>query len=277
MLTARQPRLTVVDLAPKIGSEVQADVQTLLSGVHAAQIRALLEARGILAFRELKLTDEQQVAFTRTLGPIVDEGENNIYKVTMDPLENAGAEYLKGAFFWHIDGTLQETPILASLLSCWRLAPVGGDTEFCNTYAAYDDLPESEQKALEKLQVVHTLEAAQRYVKPEPSYAELQAWRSRAAPATLPLVWKHRSGRRSLVLGSTAAHVIGMSSDDSSALLCRLRDQATQPHYIYRHQWRLGDLVIWDNTGTMHRALPYPLDGGRMMHRTKLQGEESFA
>ena len=79
------------------------------------------------------------------------------------------------------------------------------------------------------------------------------------------------------MLGVTAAYVVGMSWEDSSELLCKLRDHATQPEFVYRHEWRVGDLVMWDNTGTMHRALPYPHDSGRMMHRTKLQGEEAFA
>ncbi len=266
----------VAGLTRRIGSEIKTDVPTLLNGEHAGRIRDLLEERGVLAFRELGLTDEQQIAFTKTLGTIVDEGENNIYKVTMDPTENDAAEYLKGAFFWHIDGTMQKTPIFASIMSCWRTSPTGGQTEFANTYAAYDDLPESQKLALDGLRIVHSFEASQRYVNPEPSYAELQAWRKRAGTNTLPLIWKHRSGRKSLVLGSTAAYVAGMSPEDSSDLLCRLRDYATQPQYMYRHEWKTGDLVIWDNTGTMHRALPYALDCGRMMHRTKLQGEESF-
>jgi alpha-ketoglutarate-dependent taurine dioxygenase len=276
MLSTRQRKLTAIELCPRVGSEIKADVQSLLGGAYAAQIRALLEQRGVIAFRDLKLTDQQQVVFTKTLGTIVDEGENNVYKVTLDPTENAAAEYLKGAFFWHIDGTMQKTPIFASIMSSWRLSPTGGQTEFANTYAAYEDLPESEKKALDQLQVVHSLEASQRYVNPEPSYADFQSWRKRAGTNTLPLVWKHLSGRNSLVLGSTAAYVVGMSPEDSAELLCRLRDFATRPQFVYRHEWTLGDLVIWDNTGTMHRALPYPLDSGRMMHRTKLQGEESF-
>jgi alpha-ketoglutarate-dependent taurine dioxygenase len=277
MLAATQSSLRVIDLTPQIGSEIQADVQTLLSGQCGADIRALLEARGVIVIREIGFTDAQQVAFTRALGTLIDEGVNNIFKVTLDPMENAGAEYLKGAFFWHIDGTLQKVPVLASLLSCWRLAPAGGQTEFCNTYAAYEDLPEDEKSALDQLQVVHSQESAQRYVNPEPSYADLRTWRTRVASSTLPLVWKHRSGRKSLVLGSTAGYVVGKSWEDSAELLCRLRSHATQPQYVYRHEWKVGDLVIWDNTGTMHRALAYALDSGRMMHRTKLQGEEPFA
>jgi alpha-ketoglutarate-dependent taurine dioxygenase len=273
---ASRETFAAVDLTPRIGSEIRADLGTLLSGAVSAEIRELLEQRGVLAFREIDLSDEEQVLFTKTLGHIVDEGENHIYKITMDSGENAQADYLKGAFFWHIDGTMSDVPNLASLLSGRRLSPSGGDTEFANTYAAYDDLPESEKRAIDGLRVVHMLEVSQRYWHPEPSYAELRAWQRRP-PRTLPLVWKHRSGRKSLVLGATASHVEGMDLREGWALLTRLRDWATQPQFVYRHEWRVGDLVIWDNTGTMHRALPYALDSGRLMHRTKLHGEEPFA
>lgn len=263
------------DLEPRIGTAIEADAGALLSGKHSAEIRAMLEQRGVIAFPGINLTDEQQVAFTRTLGTIVEEGEGNIYKITMDPTENTQAEYLKGAFFWHIDGTMSDMPILASIMSARRLSPVGGDTLFSNTYAAFDDLPVSEQKALEKLKVVHMLETSQRYVTPEPSWEMLQDWQQ-YPPRTLPLVWTHRSGRKSLVLGSTASHVEGMDLREGWALLTRLRDYATQEQFVYTHKWTVGDMVIWDNTGTMHKATAYPLDSGRMMHRTKLEGEESF-
>ena len=98
-----------------------------------------------------------------------------------------------------------------------------------------------------------------------------------AGQNSLPLVWKHRSDRKSLVLGATALQVEGMPYPESEALLVRLRDWATQPRFVYRHEWQLGDMVIWDNTGTMHRALPYDYESGRLMHRTKLEGEEAFA
>jgi alpha-ketoglutarate-dependent taurine dioxygenase len=266
----------VTDLAPRIGSSIEADFNTLLSGSRAADIRALLEARGVLVFPDLNLTDEEQVLFTKTLGAIVEEGEGNVYKVTMDEGENANAAYLRGAFYWHIDGTSSERPILSSIMSGRRLSPTGGETEFSNTYAAYDDLPEPDKIALADVRVVHLFEVSQRYWNPEPTWSEMQAWQ-KYPPHTLPLVWKHRSGRKSLVLGCTASHVEGMDLREGWGLLVRLRDWATQPQFVYRHIWRVGDLVMWDNTGTMHRALPYAFDSGRMMHRTKLHGEESFS
>jgi alpha-ketoglutarate-dependent taurine dioxygenase len=90
---------------------------------------------------------------------------------------------------------MSDTPVLASIMSARRLAPVGGETEFSNTYAAYEQLPVAEKEKLDKLRVVHSFEATQRYVKPEPSYAELQDWQRRGSN-TLPLVWNHRSGRK---------------------------------------------------------------------------------
>lgn len=278
MSTIMRTRFEVADLSPKIGSEIRTDKETLLSGEKANEIRELLERRGVMAFRQINLSDEEQVEFTKTLGTFArEDGEGEgVYPITMDPKINPVAEYLKGAFFWHIDGTMSDKPILASIMSSRRLAPEGGETEFCNTYAAWDDLPDEEKKELEALKVVHAFWRSQLYVHPEPSYELLKAWQSRGQNV-LPLVWKHRSGRKSLVIGSTALQVLGMDMRESEALLVRLRDWATQPQFVYRHEWTLGDLVIWDNTGTMHRALPYDHASGRLMHRTKLEGEEAFA
>ncbi len=136
--------------------------------------------------------------------------------------------------------------------------------------------PRTEKREIEHLKVVHAMWRSQLYWRPEPSHAELQNW-MKMGTNTLPLVWKHRSGRQSLVLGCTALQVEGMGIMESEDLLVRLRDWATQPRFCYRHTWSLGDMVIWDNTGTMHRALPYDHNSGRLMHRTKLEGEEAFA
>ncbi len=266
-----QTSFEVIDLSPNIGSEIRADKQTLLSGRYSRDIRALLEQRGVLLMRAIDLSDEEQLDFTATLGPVVKE--QKIFKISMDPAITPSVEYVKGAFYWHIDGTTLELPMFAALMSGRKLAPVGGQTEFCNTYAAYDALPAEDKALYEKLKVVHLFEAAQRYVNPEPSYEMLKSWQKFPAK-TLPLVWTHRSGRKSLVLGSTASHVEGMDIRDGWALLARLRDWATQPQFVYRHEWTVGDLVIWDNTGTMHRALPYPMDCGRQMHRTQISGDE---
>jgi alpha-ketoglutarate-dependent taurine dioxygenase len=165
------------------------------------------------------------------------------------------------------------TPILASVLSAKRVAPSGGQTEWASTCAAYAALPENERSAIDTLRVVHANWALARHSNPEPTYAEFQ--QSRRGPSqSRPLVWKQKSGRRSLVIGSTAAYVEGLDPLDSLDLLIRLRDWATQPQFVYRHEWKPGDMVIWDNTASLHRARPYELNCGRLMHRSMLRGEE---
>ena len=107
----------------------------------------------------------------------------------------------------------------------------------------------------------------------DPSPEEVAVWRSRPSKEH-PLVWTHQSGRRSLVLGATASHVVGLDLEEGRALLDDLLERSTTPERIYRHQWEVGDLVIWDNRGVLHRACPYDAASPRDMHRTTLHGDE---
>jgi alpha-ketoglutarate-dependent taurine dioxygenase len=91
------------------------------------------------------------------------------------------------------------------------------------------------------------------------------------------LVWEHRDGRKSLVLGATADHVVGMQPDESRALLDELLAWTTQERFSYSHTWEVDDVVIWDNTGMLHRALPYDPKSERTMHRTTILGNEPWA
>ncbi|OBB88468.1 taurine catabolism dioxygenase [Mycobacterium colombiense] len=271
-LTSAQ--LEIVDLTPRIGSEIRTDLDTLLSGREASTIRDVLERRGVVFFRGLDIGDEEQVAIAKTLGTLVaNEGQGGINKISLDEKVNQRAKYLQGSMFWHFDGSLQPLPNLATLLRAVQLSEIGGQTEFCNTYAAYDDLPDADKDAIAELRVVHSAERSQYYVTPEMSYDEVAFWQKSPTKAC-PIVWTHQSGRKSLLLGATSDYVIGLPVEESRALLARLRDWATQPQYVYQHQWQPGDLLIWDNTGTMHRVLPYAVDSGRLMHRTILAGEE---
>src|SRR3954462_220534 len=143
-LTSAQ--LDIVDLTPRIGSAIRTDLDTLLSGREADNIRATLEQRGVVFFRGLEISDEHQVAIAKTLGNLVaDEGKGGINKISLDEKVNQRAKYLQGSMFWHFDGSLQPLPNLATFLRAVQLSETGGQTEFCNTYTAYDDLPESEK------------------------------------------------------------------------------------------------------------------------------------
>ncbi|KRD16795.1 taurine catabolism dioxygenase [Mycobacterium sp. Root265] len=277
-MTTAVEALQARDLKPRIGSEVRADKATLLSGEYAAEIRDLLEQRGVLVFPQIGFSDEEQIAFTETLGTFAPEARGEkLYKVSLDTEVNKQADYLKGSLYWHLDGTMNEVPILASLLQSVALGnPDEGDTEFCNTYAAYDDLPDEEKAEIADLRVMHSAWNTLFYYDPEPSVKTLKQMMA-IGDRELPLVWTHKSGRKSLVLGATARHITDIDYTRSAELLVRLRDWATQPQFTYRHKWTVGDLVIWDNTGTMHRATPYDPSSGRLLQRTKLEGEEPFA
>ena len=266
------------EIKPNIGSRILNAKQELLSGKLADGIRELLEARGVLVFPEIGFSDEEQIAFTRTLGTFQAERQGtDIFKVTLDTKENPySAEYLKGSLYWHLDGTMNDVPILASLLTSKKLSSWGGNTGFCNTYAAYEQLDEQRKAELEGLRVMHGAWASLSYYEPETSLAKLKGMQS-IGERELPLVWKHRSGRKSLILGCTAHRVVGLDAMKSAEVLVGLREWATAEQFSYSHAWKVGDLVMWDNTGTMHRAEAYDLESGRMLHRTKLQGEESWA
>ncbi len=265
-----------------VGAEVVgATADDLLDPAVASRCLEALERHGVLSFRGVDLDDAAQVAFTRLLGdPVILPGAGGehpeIFKVTLDTNKNPAAGYLRSTFFWHIDGATDDVPTRGTLLTARDVADEGGDTEFAGTYAAYDALPDDERAIADEVRVVHTFEAAQRLMYPEPSDEELAYWRQRPGKEH-PLVWRHADGRRSLVLGATADHVVGMSEEESAAYLDKMLEWSTQRRFVYRHHWEVGDLVIWDNRGTMHRALPYEPTSNRIMHRTTLVGDEAIA
>ncbi|OYU02326.1 MAG: taurine catabolism dioxygenase [Sphingomonadaceae bacterium PASS1] len=267
-------------IRPVIASRILNSKEELLTGDLGPAIRDLLEERGVLVFKQINFTDAEQIAFTKTLGEFAPEGMDgeNVSKITVNPeLNSEGAEYLKGSLYWHIDGTMNDVPILASLLSCHTPAAKGtGNTGFCNTYAAWDALPDNRKDALRDLRAIHAVWPTIFYYEPEPPIAKLQGM-FRVGENELPLVWKHQTGRESLVLGCTTLRIIDKTPFESAEIIHGLREWATQEQFSYSHEWDAGDLVIWDNTGTMHRAEWYDPTSDRMMHRTKLRGEEPFA
>jgi alpha-ketoglutarate-dependent taurine dioxygenase len=275
--------LTITKLSDSVGAEV-----TGLDPAHLASddpvgetILDALEDNGVLVFRGLRLDPETQVAFCRRLGEVDHSSDGHhpvpgIYPITLDASKNSSAAYLKATFDWHIDGCTpigDDYPQKATVLSAVHVAEWGGETEFANSYAAYDALSDEEKVRFGALRVVHSLEASQRRITPDPTPEEVARWRSRRTHEH-PLVWTHRSGRKSLVLGASADYVVGMDLEEGRALLSELLDRATVPENVYSHDWSVGDTVIWDNRGVLHRAAPYDPSSAREMLRTTVLGDE---
>jgi len=278
-----------IELKPAIGSEITIEKSALLSGELAQDIRALLVERGAVVLRNQHVDAKELRTIARTLGDMrlgtakrgsdgatLAEGDEGVMRITLDEKKNPTyARFLFGNELWHMDGTyLESIPPFATFLAPVALSREGGDTCFANTYAAFEDLPDSEQRALEQLKVVHSLPAALFPAKRNCTAEEFAVWASYPTQ-THPLVWQHKSGRKSLVLGTQCAYIEGMHQTKSHDLLQRLMRHTTRDKYVYRHKWQMGDLAIWDNTGTMHRALPYEKNSEREMLRCTLNGEES--
>ena len=275
----------VEPLKPAIGGIVRVDRQALVDPDVIQSIHQALEDRSVLVFPELHLTDEEQLALTDRLGKRVNHARNleeadaakgDIYQVSFDNRFNDRKEFVQGAFFWHIDGVMVDAPISkATLLTARRLSERGGQTEFASMYAAYEALPEQGKALLEGLRARHSLAPSMKLIFEDPTPEQLESWR--VVESDRPIVWTHASGRRSLVIGCSADRVVGMPVPDGRALLLRLLEWASQPAFRYTHAWKEGDLVLWDNTGVMHRVIPYAETSGRTMHRTTIAGVELIA
>ena len=246
----------------------------------AAECIAELAAHGVVVYPQVDISDDDLVAFSRLLGevapnPTAEHRLPEIATITLDPNKTRAtlAWFRQGNFQWHIDGATEETPQKATLLTARQVDSTGGDTEFANTYAAYHALPDVQKARIADLQVVHSFAAAQRRAHPEAGEAEQAAW-TRVPDRVHPLVWSHRDGRKSLVVGATAAEIVGWPAEEGAALLDDLLAWCTRSEFVLRHHWHRGDLVIWDNTGMLHRALPFEPTSPRLMHRTTLVGEE---
>lgn len=273
-------------IKPHIGSRVIVDRAHLFDDDVAQACLAQLEERGVLLFPRVNLSDAEQLALTDKFGaridftrgaPGGDAAEQDVYKITLDRRVNPHPEYVLGTFFWHIDGVTIDQPLpKATLLSARKLSDKGGQTEFANLYAAYEQLSDAEKAELEDLRVVHTIAASMKVFMDEVN-EDTVVLLKKAVDMEHPFVWTHESGRKSLLVGSHADHVVGMPYPHGRALITRMIEWAGQPAFRYTHHWEPGDFVIWDNCGLMHRVVPYDENSGRTMHRTTLAGHEKVA
>lgn len=251
------------------------------------EFRAVVSAfheHGVLIFPGQDIDDKQQVAFSAAFGTL----ERNMRATPFPPeivdvsnFDPDGKPLLTGdpkrAFndanqLWHTDGSFNDTPSVASLLSGREIPPAGGDTQFADMCAAWDALPEAKKARLERLIAVHNLLHSRRKAGLTSIDELLVAPRP---PVRQVLVRTHPATRRkSLYLASHIERIEGLSQADSDALIAELMDWATRPEFVYIHVWAPKDLVMWDNRRTMHRATPFAgyERHPRIMHRTTVAG-----
>jgi taurine dioxygenase len=274
----------VIPTGAALGAEVRG---VDLRSVDDATFRALYQAwldHSVVLVRGQQLSDDDLIAFSRRFGtldhaPIQEngrrfvEGHPEIYVVS-NVVENGMAIGSLGAgeAVWHTDMSYLPDPPKASALYALEVPASGGDTYFCTMYGAWDALPEDMRARVRTLRVKHdgTYNSGG-YVRAGVTPSD----DPRTAPGTLhPLVSVHpETGRRHLYLGRRRnAWLEGLSLDQSNALLDDIWDIATADRLAWRHRWRVGDLVLWDNRCVMHRRDAFDPGSRRVMHRTQIKG-----
>jgi taurine dioxygenase len=251
-----------------------------------AQILQAWRVHSVLLFRNQMLTDQDLIAFSRRFGeldwaPIQEtgrrfvEGLPEIYIVSNVKVDGAPIGSLgDGEAVWHTDMSYLDRPPIASLLYSLEVPPTGGDTSFCTMYGVYEALPSGLKDRIAGLEIKHdgtynsggfVRQGVAATDDPIPSPG-----------AVHPLVCTHpQTGRRMLYLGRRRnAYLIGLSLADSEALLDELWSFVDRADLTWRHAWRVGDLVLWDNRCRMHRRDAFPPNSRRVLHRTQVKGEE---
>lgn len=263
-----------------------ADLSRQLSPDLLPAVLAAFREHHILVFRKQKLSQDEQLGFTSQFGEIEEHvGRHSAatrYGLvhTVTNLDEDGRPTTKltqvGNYHWHTDKSYHAVPSLMTILHAKELPPVGGNTQFANMALAYDALPAAMKRRIAGMRVVHSWAASRRRAgAPPPSEIEMRE----RPPVEHPLVRTHpETGAKTLYIGNHASHVVGLTEEESEALLQELLEHATQPQFVYTHHWRDGDLVMWDNRCLLHRALAnYEMaKHRRVLHRTVVTGTAPF-
>jgi alpha-ketoglutarate-dependent 2,4-dichlorophenoxyacetate dioxygenase len=266
--------LTFRKLHPHFAGEVSpVDLRRVHDPETLAAIRGGMDEYAVLVFRDQPFTDAEQLDFAERLDGVLHTKlgisalqKNRLGNEALGDISNLdeNGEIMKsdnrrrmyglGNRLWHTDASFQDPAGRYSMLSAKVVPPVDADTEYADMRAAYDALPEDEKARLEGLRVHHSIAYSRQTLGFEFSESEQDALKGAIHPLvrTIP-----RSKRRSLYVASHASRIIDWPVPEGRLLLRDLIEHATRPEFVYRHQWRVGDLVIWDNRATMHRARPF--------------------
>jgi len=280
--------MEIIPLRPGFAAELRGVGLAEVAANDAAykETRAAFEENSVLVFRGQDVTDEVQLAFSRRFGPLEvtkvgsqGEGTNLVILSTIDangrvvPADHRLALRNKANQLWHTDSTFKRTPALASVLSARIIPAQGGETEFVSTRLAWERLDAEKRARLENCFVWHDYAHSRGKIAPDlaspPERAALppQCWR---------MTWKNpANGRIALYLASHACAIEGMDEGEAQKLLAELIEAATAQGLSYQHDWRAGDVVMWDNRATMHRGRPWPASEPRLMVRTTISATEA--
>jgi taurine dioxygenase len=276
-------RIAVIPTRAALGAEIQkVDLRTIDEDDFAAIYRAWLD-HSVLLFRSQHLTDDDLIALSKRFGeldwaPVQEsgrrfvEGHPEIYVVSNVvengvPIGSLGS----GEATWHTDMSYLQDPPKASILYALEVPPSGGNTYFSSMYLAYESLPDDFKQRIERLSLKHdgTYNSGG-YVRQGLTAVDDPV----TSPGALhPLVCTHpETKRRLLYLGRRRnAYIRGLSLEESESLLDQLWPYAAREERAWHNEWRVGDLVLWDNRCTMHRRDPFDSNARRVMHRTQIK------
>jgi taurine dioxygenase len=282
--------IQVRKLADALGAEVSGvDLSRPLAAGTFAEIRKAWLDHLVLRFRGQTLSDPQLMAFSQLFGELDPPGPNPYGKPflpehpEMNVISNIKMEGAPigglgdGEAIWHADMTYVESPPMAAILHALEVPPSGGDTYWANMYLAYQKLPANLKKRIEGRKAVHDATYNSAGVMRK-GYQEVSDPR-KAPGAQHALIRVHpETGRPCLFLGRRRnSCIVGMELDESEALLDQLWAHATQAQFTFRQQWRVGDVLIWDNRCTLHRRDSFDPNARRLMHRTQIKADRPHA
>ncbi len=278
--------LNIRQLTPVFAAEITGvDLRAPLDDETFATIRDAFHTHAVLAFPDQHLDDDQQTKFSERFGAlersIAETISANPVVYHLANVDDEGAllkpddpkrMILEGNKAWHTDSSFKVVPAMVSLLSAREVPPEGGETEYADMRAAYDALDDNKKRDLEDAIGLHSFAYSQGQLGTGALTGdELDA----LPPVEHPMIRTHpANGRKALYIGRHASHIVGRLVEESRTLLGELLAFATQPQFTYRHEWRVGDLVMWDNRSVLHRGRPWDESRyRRVMHRTTVAGE----
>lgn len=272
--------LSVTPLHPLFGAEIRgADLSKPIDAATQRAIEQAMDDHAIAVLPDQQLDDDRQIAFASLYGPLeispLVKGKTGTRGIgnkrikhreifDISNLDDDGriidaddqrAVYQQGNQLWHTDSSFRQKSASWSMLHARVVPPDGADTELVDTRAAYDALPAATKSKLEGLVAEHSIWHSRAKLG---GYVPNDEERASRPPAQHPLVRRHPgSGRIALYIASHASHILGWPVEDGRKLLEELMEFSTQKRFVYAHKWRVGDLLIWDNRCTLHRATPY--------------------